>query len=191
MTTRTVPVATFPSGLRRLGRAVWRVADIAARFTRGTVILFLLVSLVPVLFSWQSQVVMTGSMMPHLRPGDLVIVEPTGADQAVPGVMVLVNNPARPGSTLIHRVTEHVPGKPLITKGDANEKADSTPVPEASVIGLPRLLVPYIGLPAVWLHEREYGLVAVAALLGLGLMCVPSVTKKPQPNSYRRGRRRR
>ncbi|WP_449062480.1 signal peptidase I [Planomonospora algeriensis] len=182
---------TVPTGLHRLGRTAWRVADVVARLTRGMVVFFLLVSLVPMLFGWQSQAIMSGSMMPLLRPGDIVIVEPTGADQAVPGMMVLVDNPARPGSTLIHRVVEHAPGKALITKGDANEDIDSTPVPESSVIGLPRLLVPYIGLPAVWLHERQYGLLALTGLLGLALISVPSVTKNPRPNSSKEGRRRR
>ncbi|GGK46304.1 hypothetical protein Ppa06_02440 [Planomonospora parontospora subsp. parontospora] len=167
------------------------MTDIAARLMRGLVVFFLVASLAPVLFGWQSQVVMSGSMMPALRPGDVVIVEPTGADQAVPGVMVLVDNPARPDSTLIHRVVEHAPGKALITKGDANKDIDSTPVPESSVIGLPRLLVPYIGLPALWLHEHRYGLLALTGLAGLALMFVPSVTKNDRPDSYRRGRRRR
>lgn len=125
-------------------------------------------SLVPVVFGWRSQVILSGSMAPRIHPGDVVVAQPRTADQVTPGQVVLVDNPARPGTLLLHRVVRREPDGSLVTRGDANPDVDSTPVPAARVRGLGRLRVPFIGLPVLWAREGRYGALAatgVAAVL--------------------------
>jgi signal peptidase len=136
-------------------------------------------SVVPRAVGWRSQVVLTGSMQPRIAPGDLVLAAPAARGELKPGRVVLFRDPVHPTRTIVHRLMRYDDDGNLITKGDANGTEDSTPVPPASVLGLPRLRVPFIGRPVVWLHERN-----TPALLGastvLGLLAIslwgPSVS---------------
>jgi hypothetical protein len=65
----------------------------------------------------------------------------------------------------MHRLVARNPDGTLTTRGDANGADDSTPVPAAAVRGLPRLDVPYVGLPVLWLHQGRYGPLAALALV--------------------------
>src|SRR5690348_7061448 len=108
---------------------------------------------------WSADVVMSGSMAPGILPGDVVLTQPATATQLRPGQVVLVRDPAHPGRLLMHRLVERRPDGSLVTKGDANADADSTPVPADWVRGLPRLRLPFIGLPELWLALGRYHLV--------------------------------
>ncbi|MFG1610765.1 signal peptidase I [Actinoplanes sp. NPDC049265] len=134
-------------------------------------VLLVLFSVVPTLLGWRADVVMTGSMMPTLAPGDVVLSRPADGTDVANGAVALVRNPARPGTTLVHRVVRRTADGSLITRGDANPVEDSTPVDRASVLGLPSIRVPYVGLPLVWWAEGSYralaGTVAVALVLAL------------------------
>ncbi|GED90696.1 hypothetical protein TNCT6_77810 [Streptomyces sp. 6-11-2] len=69
---------------------------------------------------------------------------------------MLVQDPARPGRLLTHRVYQVRPNNDLITKGDANSAPDSTPIRLAALRGVARLRVPGVGLP-VQLWRAELG----------------------------------
>ncbi|MFB9892253.1 signal peptidase I [Planobispora takensis] len=191
MTTHAAFPATGRPDVRALVGAAWPAAALAVRTVRGVIVILMLASLVPMLFGWHSQVILSGSMTPKLHPGDVVLVQPADASAVRPGQIVLVDDPARPGTTLIHRVVALEPGGSLTTKGDANPGPDSTPVPASSVIGLPRLLIPYVGLPSLWLHEGALGKLALAALLALALASLPTPADDSRPGAFSRGRRRR
>lgn len=122
-------------------------------------------SLMPVVAGWHPLVVMTGSMQPRIDAGDIVIYQGAPAAAIQPGQVVIVHNPARPGELLSHRLLRRGADGDLITKGDANAAADSTPVPPSAVLGRGRLRVPYVGNPIVWAHDRDY-----PHLLGLGVL---------------------
>src|SRR5881392_868454 len=80
----------------------------------------LLWSLVPVLFGWTVTVVVSGSMVPTLRPGDVVVVSPVRAadvGRLTPGKVILVADPAHPGQLLSHRLVGFTTDGNLITKG--------------------------------------------------------------------------
>ncbi|MDX6201197.1 MAG: signal peptidase [Frankiales bacterium] len=130
-------------------------------------------SVLPRAAGWSPSVVMTGSMQPRLHPGDVVLSAPASARTVTPGQIILVTDPAMPSHLLVHRFMRFTPSGDLITKGDANRREDSSPVPPASVRGLPRLRLPYIGLGIVWLHDhswRQLGLAALAILAACGLL---------------------
>jgi signal peptidase I len=145
-----------------------RLAVVVARAMIGTVLVLLVLATLPVLFGWRSDVILSGSMLPGIAPGDVVVSRPAAAAQVEAGQVVLVDNPARPGTTLVHRAVRRESDGSLITQGDANAAPDSTPVPPAMVRGLPRLRIPYVGLPVLWVGNRQYGpLVALVVVAGL------------------------
>lgn len=130
-------------------------------------------STVPVVAGWQPTVVLTGSMAPALDPGDVVLVGPVAASPQVlpPGRVALVRDPSRDTGTYLHRVAEWDDGA-VVTRGDANATADAPVAPE-QVLGQVRLVVPAIGLPAVWLRTGDVlPLVAVLLVTWLALLAV-------------------
>lgn len=119
-------------------------------------------TLVPAAMGWRPDVILTGSMAPAIMPGDVVVSAPIKPRDIIPGRVLLVDNPLRPGELLLHRAVSITSNGSIITRGDANQSADSAPVPIASVRGLPRLRVPMIGLPALWVRDQQWGRLAGA-----------------------------
>jgi signal peptidase I len=109
----------------------------------------------PMLVGWQPKVVLTGSMLPVIRPGDVALIGP--AEGALPaGRVVLVDDASRESGTYLHRVVRYEDDGRLVTKGDANATEDHPAVDPARVQGQLRLLVPVVGRPVVWLHDHRY-----------------------------------
>lgn len=153
-----------------LARSVRRGVVVAVRVAALAVLTVLatlgVTALLPQALGWQSRVVMTGSMRPAIEPGDVVVAAPLGEAAPRPGQVILVRDPADPHRLLVHRVVRVQDDGSVVTRGDANRSADSTPVPRADIVGLPRLLVPAVGLPAVWLADGDHAALVVA---GVGL----------------------
>jgi signal peptidase len=138
-------------------------------------------SVLPTLFGWRAQVVLTGSMRPRIEPGDLVLAAPVRTGDLQPGRIVLFSDPAHAGRTLVHRLVRFDGDGNMITKGDANRSEDSTPATTTAALGIPRLRVPYVGRPVVWLHEHDIRslLIAGAVLTGLAATVVSSAPFRP------------
>jgi signal peptidase I len=111
----------------------------------------------------QPTVVMTGSMAPSLRPGDVVLMDATAAR---PDVGAVIQFSDGSGDTIVHRVAE-ARREGIVTRGDANPTADSRLLAEADVTGVAVAVVPLVGLPLVWWQDSNR--VALGILLGLGM----------------------
>lgn len=148
------------------------IAFALARTVLGIVSALLLMSIAPLLAGWSSEVVVSGSMMPRIAPGDVVVTQPSTASAVTVGQVVLVSNPAQPGTLLMHRVIGRDPDGSLRTRGDANVNDDSTPVPASMVRGLPRVCIPYIGLPTLWLRHGQYVPVGTVCLVLMGAVLI-------------------
>ena len=118
-----------------------------------------------VVMGWMPTVIISGSMAPAIRPGDVVLIDPGSTNRAAGAVLAFSKEA---GSTVVHRVVRTPQPGIYVTKGDANADVDSTPVPEAAVLGHGRLLVPFIGYPKVWVQDN--GAPVVAAAFGLLLV---------------------
>jgi signal peptidase len=106
----------------------------------------------PAAFGLVPTVVTTGSMTPAVRPGDVVVTAPLRAADAgsVPiGAIVLAEDPAKPGTLLLHRVVGRNPDGTLVTRGDANPVEDNAPMPPGNLRGVARFTVPVVGVPVV------------------------------------------
>ena len=161
---------------RWLGRARAELADLLLNIRQAVLAGLagmMLLAVVPVVLGWTTTVVVSGSMMPRIRPGDVVAAAPAGDTARKPvarGTVVLVDNPVHPGTLLLHRLVDYNADGSLVTKGDANAARDSTPVPVRNLRGIARLKVPYVGLPYLWFQQGRYVPVVATVVLLLALV---------------------
>jgi signal peptidase len=187
------PELTAAAPPRRAGRP-HRIAGTVralARLALAVLACMTLASLAPVLFGWHSYVVLSGSMAPSLRVGDVVVAAPATAADLTPGRIAAFTEPGRPTRIIVHRVQRHLPDGSLITKGDANPAADSTAVPATAVRGEARLRLPLIALPAYWWQTRAWAPAAGTILLVLALIKIGYPTEPTPPPADWRGIHRR
>jgi hypothetical protein len=85
----------------------------------------------------------------------------TSGRQLAPGQVVHYDRPGLAGSSVVHRIVEVREDGVLVTRGDANAANDSTALLPSAVHGQVRLVVPALGLPATWLHDGHYALLAL------------------------------
>ena len=123
--------------------------------------------------------VLTGSMVPTFRPGDLVVVRPTPVEQLRVGDVVTFQPQPGVATLITHRIIDighDAAGavSTIQTKGDANNVADPTLVPD-QIMGRVWYSIPLIGHLA---NGRNILLVASAVGLGLVIYAVTLFTKK-------------
>ncbi|NNF09058.1 MAG: signal peptidase I [Acidimicrobiia bacterium] len=104
---------------------------------------------------WDPILITSGSMEPHIRPGDMILVQQSAGEDLSPGSVVTFTLPGSDGELITHRVQAVDSRGRYLTKGDANPTGDSTPISPTDVFGVPRLLVSVIGLPILWLRTGE------------------------------------
>lgn len=140
--------------VRTVGGSAIRVVAIAYLTALAGLLLW---SHLPKLVGWQSRVVLTGSMAPSVRPGDVAALSPVPDATSLPaGRIALVRDESMPSGYYLHRVLRHTAEGHLVTKGDANRVEDTRPVEPERVEGQLRLVVPKVGLPVVWLRGDDY-----------------------------------
>lgn len=156
----------------------WRIAGRVISSTLTVVVLGLVVALVvvPRLTGGASLTVLTGSMEPTFRPGDLVVVRGVSEDEVCAQVPVgtVVTFQAEPGDPAL--ITHRVVGKTigtfddgtscrLVTQGDNNSATDD-PVSPAQVRGVFLYGLPKAGWVRQWVteHVQIVGLLAAAAV---------------------------
>ncbi len=103
-----------------------------------------------------ARVVVSDSMAPTLRAGDVLWIRPI-SEPITPGQIVSYNEQ---GKLITHRVVA-MEGDTLITKGDNNREIDPWRVPIEDVIGSPVLRIPYLGYLIVFIQKPVGWLVLV------------------------------
>lgn len=94
----------------------------------------------PTVLGFSAAVVVTGSMSPAIEPGDLVVCR-RAADYAVGDVIMF-----RSGAAIVtHRIVGGT-AEGFTTRGDANNVADTDPVPRGAVVGKVVFTVPKLGI---------------------------------------------
>ena len=104
---------------------------------------------------YTSASITSGSMQPKLRPGDVVIAVGDGGSGIKIGTIVVFQDPSR-GDLVTHRIVGVNDDGSYITKGDANGVNDAQAVPPEYVRGIGEWVVPYVGLPRVWVATGEW-----------------------------------
>lgn len=122
-------------------------------FYVSTVVVLAIWAMLPsVALGWSPVVITSGSMQPTIQPGDIVVAS-TPEPLLGKGTVVVFEDPAR-GGLITHRIWSARTNGEYITKGDANQQPDSTPLTDADIRGIGRLLVPLVGLPGLWLRTN-------------------------------------
>lgn len=105
--------------------------------------------LVPILTgSTKLLVVLSGSMHPMMRVGDMVVVNTVSPEELVSGDVMAFKDPGgRPNTLITHRIISIKEGKERVfqTKGDANEEKDNFVVPASDVVGKLVFVLPFAG----------------------------------------------
>lgn len=134
------------------------------------------------LLGWKPYLVTSGSMVPTMNPGDLVVVEPVQPGRAFdPPTIITFRDPAR--GLVTHRVTksERVADGEVryTTKGDFNQVAESGTVGQRDVVGSVRYVLRDAGMPVWWAQQGRWGPFGAWALLTLLAVWLAAGLLKP------------
>ncbi len=113
----------------------------------AAVIIAVSIVLVTAQYGWEFDAVLSGSMEPQLAVGGLVVIKPVDPQYVVVGDIISFKLPGI-DTPICHRVVavqETAAGPVFTTRGDANEEADTSPVPADSVNGKEVFYLPYVG----------------------------------------------
>ncbi|OII15396.1 hypothetical protein BIU97_14595 [Curtobacterium sp. MCBA15_009] len=191
---RPVAVASPPEDASAATWAVFVAALLSRTILLVTASLLLWAAL-PAAWAWIPTTVVSGSMAPQIRPGDVVMAMPVHDRDLAVGQVLLVEDPNRRGTLLLHRLVARTPSGALQLRGDANPTPDVRTVKSEAVRGIGVLRVPLVGLPALWVREHDVGRLAVTALGLVGALVLSSRLSGPTGpdviRAVRHGRRRR
>ncbi len=138
----------------------------------GTMLIIIVIVLcsllvLPGIFRFQMFNVISGSMEPTVRVGSLIYVHEEKPEEiGEKDIIAFYGMPD--GGIITHRVVKNnVVSGTFITKGDANDGEDPTPVPYDHFIGKVTLTVPYMGR-VLTIMTSFHGKIAAACVVGLG-----------------------
>lgn len=164
----------------------------------GTVELALLAFAViaAVVPGWSPTVIASGSMEPALRRGDVVVYREQGETRTYePGDVIVFD--AGSGST-IHRIVAIDDEGRYVTQGDNAAERDSTPLDDDLVAGQGLIVIPFAGLPQIWLRAGAYLPLAALLIVTAGAFqtsgwswIVPTGETRRRPSLLTPARRRR
>lgn len=120
-----------------------------------TALLLLWTGLAGLATGWQPIVITQNSMQPTVSPGDVLLIEKVDGAQLGQRAVVTFEQPVDSGEFVTHRIVS-VEADGLRTKGDANSTPDADLVQTSQVIGVTRMVVPFVGLPIVWWNSGLY-----------------------------------
>jgi signal peptidase len=127
-------------------------------------------------------VVSSGSMIPTLNVGDIIVVRGTNPDTVTVGTIIIFHSPYDYATPIVHRVIaiDDQGGQEFFeTKGDNNAVADGWRVPAANLIGVYVAKIPYVGLLSLELRG-PLGWILIALLVLLIIAMEYDESKKTQ-----------
>jgi signal peptidase len=129
-------------------------------------------------------VVSSGSMIPTLNVGDIIIVRGVDPSTITLGTIIIFHSPYDYPTPIVHRVIaiDNQGGMLFFeTKGDNNMVADGWKVPAANLIGVYIAKIPYVGLLSLELRG-PLGWILIALLVMLIIAMEYEESKKEQSN---------
>ncbi len=122
--------------------------------------------------------VLSGSMTPKYLPGDLVYVQKVEFEDLKKGDVItfLIGD----DKVVTHRIADiNTDNRTIVTKGDANESNDTSPVMYQNVVGRVRFALPKLGYLSDFIQtdSGKYAVIAAFSLLII-LFIIPELFKK-------------
>jgi len=102
---------------------------------------------------WQLFTINSGSMVPYLKPGSLILVKQEASYQA--GEVITFLSSANQ-QFVTHRITDVFQRENqtlVLTKGDANPDSDLIPTTNDSIVGKVYWIIPYLGYLITWAQQ--------------------------------------
>lgn len=156
---------------RKRGRLAEAVLNAIGEVILAVVLLCCIPLTLPRLSGYEIYEVISGSMEPAIPTGSLVYVEYMEPEEVEPGDVIAFYSEKESGSIIIHRAVQNrVVSGEFITKGDANEKEDLSPVEYDRYIGSVSLHIPYLGALLGRVITVPGRIAAVCAVAAAGLM---------------------
>lgn len=120
-----------------------------------TIIVIVLVYFTSGYFHYYAVAIASGSMEKEISKGDIVIIEKLDEEynKLKEGQVIAYTYN---GVLVVHRIVRIIEqdGEYFVyTKGDANPNEDNYVVEQDTIMGTVQFVVPYLGLPTVWLNE--------------------------------------
>jgi len=127
-------------------------------------------------------VVSSGSMVPVLNVGDIIVVRGVDPQTVTVGTIIIFHSPYEYDMPIVHRVIAVFnDGGTLFfeTKGDHNDVQDGWRVPAENLMGVYVMKVPYIGLISLELRG-PLGITLIILLIALIILVEYSESKSPR-----------
>jgi signal peptidase len=135
----------------------------------GVVVAVVAVFLLSIPLGFRSLTVMSGSMVPTLGVGDVVMERQVAPLDLHVGDIVTFRDPTDQSTLITHRVRSlevHDGVVDVVTKGDANNTVEKWTIPVSGHLGLVVVHVPKLGYALVWASGRT-GRIALIAIPGI------------------------
>jgi signal peptidase I len=142
----------------------------------GIIALLLLVSSFPISGNIKFLTVQSGSMMPAIKTGSVVMVKPEN-DYKI-GDIITFGPMSKIKAPITHRINDIkvVGGNPVyVTKGDANNAPDQNQVQKKDVLGKVVISVPYVGY-AVDTAKKPWGF-ALIIIVPASIIIIDEIKK--------------
>lgn len=144
--------------------------------------------IIPKVMGYEEMAVLTGSMEPNYPVGSLIFVKEENPENLQVGDVITYR---LSGDTVVtHRVVEiNKDEQSVITKGDANESNDGSPVPYSKIVGEAKGKIPYLGYISLNIKTPRGILVTCGLIIVIILLTfIPDIfsdeeeeeTKKPK-----------
>lgn len=126
--------------------------------------------ILPTLFGYKSLAVLSGSMEPKYPVGSIVYAKEINPEELKIGDVISYSIG---GETLVtHRVINILSEEQqIITKGDANETEDISPVVYSSIVGKVYFYMPYLGYISIY-AKTPLGIIAICGILIIMILLI-------------------
>ncbi len=163
------------------GKKIWSIVSTVLVALLAVVALLLIVARFA---GFEVYTVISGSMRPEYKEGDLIFVQKTDPEGVQVGdVITFVLNEDKVVAT--HRVVEvDAQNHHFYTKGDANDTPDGTPVHFKNLIGIPRIRVPLLGYVSSFIQTPPGSYITLA-------LCVALIVAVFLPDFIGKGKRKK
>ena len=126
---------------------------------------------IPRFVGYDAFVVVSGSMEPAIPVGSLVFSKETDPAELQEGDIIVFKTAARGDTPITHRVVSNdTAAREIITKGDANEHQDKSPVTYENVVGKVGMHIPYVGYAASMITSTIGKIIALLILIEAWLL---------------------
>ena len=129
---------------------------------------------------------LTGSMSPAIKPGDVVIDDVVAPRELRAGDVVTFPDSRRRGRLVTHRVRSVAVANErayVVTQGDANNASERWSAPADGELGRVAYTIPKVAYLRQWLGARAARVGAVLLLLLAGAAVLIEVWRKPGPST--------